>query len=48
MLDNSTGYQEPLGIPKGKWSQFLVKDFKTLANITHEQAIDLFNDTPFE
>ena len=38
MLDNSTGYREPLGIPKGKWAQYQVESFEQLSQITEKQA----------
>ena len=38
VLDTSTGYQEPLGIPKGKWSVYQVESFEELATITDRQA----------
>ena len=34
MLDNSTGYREPMGIPKGKWTRYMVPSFERLATIT--------------
>jgi hypothetical protein len=38
ILDSSTGYKEPIGIPKGKWTRYMVKDFATLATITPDEA----------
>ena len=37
-LDNSIGYKEPKGIPKGKWTKCQVDSFETLATITEKQA----------
>jgi len=36
MLDNSTGYREPLGIPKGKWTAYEVESFEALATVRHQ------------
>jgi hypothetical protein len=36
MLDNSVGYREPKGVPKGKWAVYEVKDFETLARVRHQ------------
>lgn len=41
LLDNSTGYQEPLGIPKGKWTRYEVANFDALATITAAEANQL-------
>jgi hypothetical protein len=41
MLDNSTGYCEPQGIPKGKWSRYMVPSFERLATITEAEANQL-------
>lgn len=38
MLDNSIGYNTPLGIPKGKWTRYQVKTFARLASITEKEA----------
>lgn len=38
LLDQSTGYREPLGIPKGKWTKCQVDSFEELAKITEKQA----------
>jgi hypothetical protein len=38
VLDNSVGYKEPQGIPKGKWSVYQVHSFEELATITNKQA----------
>jgi len=37
-LDNSVGYKEPIGIPKGKWTAYQVETFEQLAIITEKQA----------
>lgn len=37
-LDRSIGFKEPTGIPKGKWTSFIVEDFKKLATITPAEA----------
>jgi len=37
-LDNSIGYREPIGIPKGKWTRYQVEDFSRLATITEKEA----------
>ena len=42
-LDKSIGYQEPAGIPKGKWTAFIVEDFNRLATITEAEAELLIN-----
>ena len=34
MLDNSTGSREPIGIPKGKWTRYIIPTFERLATIT--------------
>lgn len=44
IFDQSVGYKEPKGIPVGKWTRCQVKDFKTLATITHKQAEQLWMD----
>ena len=36
-LDNSVGYQEPKGIPRGKWQRYEVKDFYELARVRESQ-----------
>jgi hypothetical protein len=41
ILDQSTGYREPTGIPQGKWARYMVPDFKTLATITEAEAEEL-------
>ena len=33
-IDNSTGYREPVGIPKGKWTRYQVESFEQLSTIT--------------
>jgi hypothetical protein len=33
-LDNSSGYREPIGIPKGKWTRYIIPTFERLATIT--------------
>jgi hypothetical protein len=38
ILDTSTGYREPIGIPGGKWNYYQVKDFLRLATITEKEA----------
>jgi hypothetical protein len=40
-LDNSVGYKEPVGIPKGKWTRYQVKSFTRLATITETEAEQL-------
>jgi hypothetical protein len=42
MLDNSTGYKKPLGIPKGKWTKCRVETFEQLATITEKEAEKLW------
>jgi len=34
MLDNSTGWRKPNGIPKGKWTRYIIPTFERLATIT--------------
>lgn len=34
MLDNSTGWSKPIGIPKGKWTRYMIPTFEQLATIT--------------
>ena len=34
MLDNSTGWSKPIGIPKGKWTRYMIPTFERLATIT--------------
>jgi hypothetical protein len=41
ILDTSTGYVQPKGIPQGKWAKYQVDDFKTLATITEAEAEQL-------
>lgn len=38
-LDRSIGFKEPTGIPKGKWTRYIVEDFKRLATITPAEAM---------
>lgn len=38
MLDNSTGYREPIGIPKGKWTRYMIPTFEQLATITSAEV----------
>jgi hypothetical protein len=38
LLDQSTGYKDPVGIPKGKWTKCQVDSFERLASITEKQA----------
>jgi hypothetical protein len=38
VLDASTGYKEPTGIPKGKWVRCQVESFNRLATITEGEA----------
>jgi hypothetical protein len=38
LMDNSIGYQEPHGIPKGKWTKCQVDSFERLATITENEA----------
>jgi len=38
MLDNSLGYREPRGIPKGKWTRYMLPSFTALATITEAEA----------
>lgn len=42
-LDQSVGYSEPAGIPRGRWSAFMVDSFKELATITEKQATAMGN-----
>jgi len=46
ILDTSTGYVQPKGIPQGKWARYQVKDFKTLATITEAQAEEMMPVSP--
>lgn len=46
ILDTSTGYATPKGIPQGKWARYKVKDFKTLATITEAEAEQLMPVSP--
>ena len=41
ILDGSYGYQEPLGIPRGKWTRYMVPSFDVLATITEAEANQL-------
>jgi len=41
MLDNSTGWSKPIGIPKGKWTRYMVPTFERLATITSTEANQL-------
>jgi len=41
ILDTSTGYVQPKGIPQGKWAIYQVNDFKILATITETEAEQL-------
>ena len=41
MLDNSSGYREPIGIPKGKWTRYQVESFEQLSQITEKEAQQL-------
>jgi hypothetical protein len=41
MLDNSTGWREPKGIPKGKWTRYMVPTFETLATIDPNEVNQL-------
>lgn len=38
ILDRSTGFREPKGIPCGKWASYLVDSFEELATITETEA----------
>ena len=38
ILDTSSGYREPCGIPKGKWTRYMVPTFDALATITEAEA----------
>ena len=38
ILDNSTGYRDPVGIPKGKWTRYQVESFERLARITPKEV----------
>jgi hypothetical protein len=38
ILDQSTGYVEPKGIPQGKWARYQVDNFKILSTITETEA----------
>jgi hypothetical protein len=33
-LDSSTGWRQPIGIPKGKWTRYIIPTFERLATIT--------------
>lgn len=37
-LDKSVGYREPLGIPKGKWTRYIIPTFERLATITSAEV----------
>jgi len=41
-LDNSSGYREPVGIPKGKWTRYMIPNFEQLATITSAEVNLLF------
>ena len=41
MLDNSTGWSQPKGIPKGKWTHYQVESFERLARITPAEVNEL-------
>jgi len=41
LLDSSSGYQEPQGIPKGKWVRYEIPTFDGLATITETEANQL-------
>jgi hypothetical protein len=41
ILDRSTGYRDPIGIPRGKWARYQVEDFVRLATITEREALRL-------
>ena len=43
LLDNSVGYKEPAGIPKGKWTKCQVDSFEQLSTITEAQAEKQWN-----
>ena len=34
MLDQSSGYRKPVGIPRGKWTRYQLNSFEQLARIT--------------
>ena len=36
ILDTSSGYREPQGIPRGKWTCFEVDSFEKLARVRHQ------------
>jgi hypothetical protein len=36
ILDTSSGYREPKGIPKGKWTAFEVESFEKLSTVRHQ------------
>lgn len=38
IMDRSTGYQDPVGVPKGKWTVCMVDSFEELSTITHQEA----------
>lgn len=38
ILDTSYGYREPQGIPKGKWTRYMLPNFTALATITEAEA----------
>ena len=41
MLDQSTGYRAPVGIPKGKWARYQVESFERLAQISPAEVDQL-------
>lgn len=41
LLDQSSGYRKPEGIPKGKWTRYQVDSFKRLARITPAEVDQL-------
>jgi hypothetical protein len=43
LLDNSVGYRQPTGIPKGKWTKCQVNSFEQLSTITEAQAEKQWN-----
>jgi hypothetical protein len=38
LLDNSVGYREPKGIPKGKWTRYMVPTFEILTTIDPKEV----------
>jgi hypothetical protein len=43
ILDSSTGYREPRGIPQGKWSHYQVDSFEQLAQLDNQGAYNPYS-----